>query len=181
MSEKISNSSILDIFDSFLSDVNSALAYKSSLEEENRILKYDTDSCIADIQRKDETILGKEEEIARLLEKHLTTTKSHSSKISETKNDIRASTQLVEIRYEVCRLLGFIDMLKLIVVSAMKLRNHTLTTKSRYYRWKFSSLIREPLGGNSALRYEKECHNNLFHMSSDEGLYLRLMTLAYRK
>lgn len=103
MSEKKENNSILDSFDSFLSDVNSTLAYKSFLEEENRVLKFDAESLTAEIQMKDEILLSKEEEIARLLEKQLTVIKSHTSRVTETKNEIRASAQLVEMRYEVSR------------------------------------------------------------------------------
>ena len=103
MSENKENSSILNSFDSFLSDVNSTLAYKSFLEEENRVLKFDAESLTAEIQMKDEIILAKEEEIARLLQKHLMVTKSQSSRVAETKNEIRASAQLVEMRYEVSR------------------------------------------------------------------------------
>ena len=103
MSENKENSSILNSFDSFLSDVNSTLAYKSFLEEENRVLKFDAESLTAEIQMKDEIILAKEEEIARLLQKHLIVTKGQSSRVTETKNEIRASAQLVEMRYEVSR------------------------------------------------------------------------------
>ena len=101
MNDTKSNSSVLEAFDCFLSDVNTALAYKSFLEEENKALKYETDMLTTETKRKDEIISSKEEEIARLLERNLISTRSHTSKINETKNEIRASAQLVEMRYEV--------------------------------------------------------------------------------
>ena len=67
------------------------------------MLKFDAESLTAEIQMKDEILLSKEEEIARLLEKQLTMIKSHTSRVTETKNEIRASAQLVEMRYEVSR------------------------------------------------------------------------------
>ena len=101
MADAKSNSLILEAFDLFLSDVNTALAIKSFLEEENKALKYEVDLLTAEAKKKDEILAGKEEEIGRLLERNLSSTRSHTLIISETKNEIRASAQLVEMRYEV--------------------------------------------------------------------------------
>jgi hypothetical protein len=97
----MSNLSILEGFDNFLFDVNTALACKSFLEEENRALKIEIDQMLIEFKKKDEVISTKEEEISRLIESTSSVIRSHTSKIGDIKNELRASTQLVQMKYEV--------------------------------------------------------------------------------
>ena len=94
-------SSVLEAFDGFLCDVNNALAFKNSIEEENRALRLETEQLTSEAKRKDEIISNKEDEITRLLDKNLVISRSQFSKVKETKAEIRASVQLVEMKYEV--------------------------------------------------------------------------------
>lgn len=98
---RMSNLSILEGFDNFLFDVNQALACKSFLEEENRALKIEIDQMLIEFKKKDEVIATKEEEMSRLIESTSSVIRSHTSKISDIKNELRASTQLVQMKYEV--------------------------------------------------------------------------------
>ena len=92
---------LLEAFDSFLSDINTALASKSFFEEENRALKVETEQLSIDAKRRDEMISSKDDEIARLLEKSSVDARAHNSRASEVKNEISATAQLVEMKYEV--------------------------------------------------------------------------------
>lgn len=93
--------SVLEAFDSFLNDVNTALAGKSFLEEDNRGLRLETEQLMLESKRKEEIISIKEEEIAKLLEKSFLSMRAHTSQINDTKNETLASVQLVDVRYEV--------------------------------------------------------------------------------
>lgn len=95
------NNPVLEAYDLLLSDINTALAFKSFIEEENRVLKLENDKLMIDSKRKDEVILTKEEEIVRLLEKNLIHSRSQTFKIEEAAKEICASAQLVELKYEV--------------------------------------------------------------------------------
>lgn len=95
------NNPVLEAYDLLISDVNTALAFKSFVEEENRVLKLENDKLMIDSKRKDEVILTKEEEIVRLLEKNLIHSGSQTFKIDEAAKEICASAQLVELKYEV--------------------------------------------------------------------------------
>ena len=95
------NNPVLEAYDSLLSDINNALALKSFIEEENRMLKQENDKLVIDSRRKDESIITKEEEIGRLLEKNLTCSRMQTFKIDEAAKEISASAQLIELKYEV--------------------------------------------------------------------------------
>lgn len=97
----MSHLSILEGFDNFMFDVNSALACKSFLEDENRALKIETDQLVIEAKKKDEIICNIQEEISRLIESSSSVTRSHTTKINDIKNELRASTQLVQMKYEV--------------------------------------------------------------------------------
>jgi hypothetical protein len=92
---------LLEAFDSFLSDINTALASKSSIEEENRALKAETEHLSIDAKRRDEMIASKNDEIARLLEKSSVVARALNSKAFDVKSEIRATAKLVEMKYEV--------------------------------------------------------------------------------
>ena len=93
--------SVLEAFDSFLNDVNTALAGKSFLEEDNRGLRLETEQLMLESKRKEEMISIKEEEIARLLEKSFLSMRADTTQINDSKNEALASAQLVDVRYEV--------------------------------------------------------------------------------
>ena len=95
------NNPVLEAYDSLLSDINNALALKSFIEEENRMLKLENEKLVIDSKRKDESIITKEEEIGRLLEKNLICSRMQTSKIDEAAKEICASAQLIELKYEV--------------------------------------------------------------------------------
>jgi hypothetical protein len=97
----MSNLSILDGFDSFIDSVNTALACRGFLEEENRALKIETEQMAIETKKKDEAISTKDEEINRLIESTSSVTRIHTTKIGDIKNELRATTQLVQMKYEV--------------------------------------------------------------------------------
>jgi hypothetical protein len=92
---------LLEAFDSFLSDINTALASKSFIEEENRALKAETEHLSIDAKRRDEMIASKNDEIARLLEKSSVVARALNLKAFDVKSEIRATAELVEMKYEV--------------------------------------------------------------------------------
>lgn len=92
---------LLEAFDSFLSDINTALASKSFFEEENRALKAEAEHLNIDAKRRDEMIASKNDEIARLLEKSSIVARAQNSKAMDVKSEIRATAELVEMKYEV--------------------------------------------------------------------------------
>jgi hypothetical protein len=94
-------SAILEAYDNFLVDVNTTLAHKSFVDEENRSLKVEIDQLMTEGKRKDEIITSKEEVITRLIEKISVLTKTHTTFINETRNEIRAEKELVQMKYEV--------------------------------------------------------------------------------
>ena len=95
------NNPVLVAYDSLISDINTALALKCFIEEENRMLKLENDKLMIDCKRKDESIITKEEEIGRLLEKNLSFSRAQTYKIDEAAKEICATAQLVELKYEV--------------------------------------------------------------------------------
>lgn len=77
------NSSVLDTYDALLVEFTTAMALRNFLEDENRALKTENDSLMQESSMCREIISNKDEEIAKLHMKNLSTTKVQTAKINE--------------------------------------------------------------------------------------------------